>query len=197
MSRSPRRRSLVPRFKRSGHSLVVAAPREGEDQERAHERTQALSPLANAYGGSLTGRVPKLSFPYQEGVFLKLEQIEGRWWCGFEPYTFVDIPRSAPPEQTSQGQPEPGGHDVLSLPYGRHNGDPAGDWRRERWAQKYNKHWAEIINAWANLLTATPDGKVRAFDLGEGVGIDAVFSVSRITGWSRPGHHHTYFDRSK
>ena len=30
-----------------------------------------------------------------------------------------------------------------------------------------------------------------------GAGIDAVFTVSRFTGWSRPGHHHTYFDRTK
>ncbi|MHC6158383.1 hypothetical protein ACVSQB_42565 [Bradyrhizobium elkanii] len=128
---------------------------------------------------------------------MKLEQIEGRWWCGFEPYTFVDVPRSDPPEQTSQSEPDSAEHDVLSSPFERRGGDPAGDWRRERWAQKYNKQWAGIINAWANLLTTARDGKVRAFDLDEGAGIDAEFSVSRVTGWSRPGHHHAYFDRSK
>lgn len=192
-----RRRPLVPRFRRSGHSLVVAPLREGEDQERVRKRTQTLSQLSDAYGRSLTGQVPKLSFPYQEGIFLKLEQIEGRWWCGFEPYTFVDVPRSDPPEQASQEEPELGRHDVLSSPFERRGGDPAGDWRREQWAQKYNKNWAKIIDAWAYLLTATRDGKVRAFELDEGAGIDAVFSVSRVTGWSRPSHHHTYFDRSK
>jgi len=191
-----RHRPLVPRFRRSGHSLVVALPREGEDQEWTRKRIQNLSQLTAAYGSSLTGRVPKLAFPYQEGIFLKLEQIEGRWWCGFEPYTFVDIPRSDHPDQTSQGEPELVAHDVLSSSFER-RGDPAGDWRRERWAQKYNKHWADIINAWANLLTPTRDGKLRAFGLDDGAGIDAIFSVSRITGWSRPGHHHTYFDRSK
>lgn len=192
-----RRRPLIPRFKRLGHSLVIAAHREGEDQEKARNRAQTLAQLCDAYGSALTGRVPKLSFPYQEGVFLKLEWIEGRWWCGFEPYTFVEIPRSAQSEQTSQIEPTTIRHDLLSSPLERRGGDPAGDWRRERWALKYNKHWAEIIDAWAQLLTTTRDGKVRAFELDEGTGVDAVFSISRVTGWSRPGHHHIYFDRSK
>jgi hypothetical protein len=72
-----------------------------------------------------------------------------------------------------------------------------GDWRRERWAPKYNKQWAAIIEAWAALLATTRDGTVRAFGLESGVGIDAIFALSRFTGWSRPGHHHAYFDRSK
>ena len=150
-----------------------------------------------AYESALTGNVPKLNFPFNEGVFLKLEQIEGRWWCGFEPYTFVDIPR---PEHSEQAiQPESGSteNDALGVPFERRGGDPAGDWRRERWAPKYNKQWAAIIHAWATLLTSAKDGKVRAFGMEDGVGIDAVFTVSRFTGWSRPGHHHTYFDRTK
>ena len=192
-----RYRPLIPRFKRSGHSLIVASPREGEDPEFALKRSQDLAPLRMAYESALTGNVPKLNFPFNEGVFLKLEQIEGRWWCGFEPYTFVDIPR---PEHSEQAiQPESGSteNDALGVPFERRGGDPAGDWRRERWAPKYNKQWAAIIHAWATLLTSAKDGKVRAFGLEDGVGIDAVFTVSRFTGWSRPGHHHTYFDRTK
>ena len=88
-------------------------------------------------------------------------------------------------------------HDALGVPFERRGGDPAGDWRRERWAPKYNKQWAAIIDAWATLLTSTRDGTVRAFGIEEGAGIEAVFTVSRFTGWSRPGHHHTYFDRTK
>ena len=191
-----RHRPLIPRFRRSGHSLVVAAPREGEDSDKAHRRAEGLAQLRAAYGNSLTGIIPKLAFPYQEGVSIKLEQIEGRWWCGFEPYTFVETPRSNH-DATNQTEPEAAGHDLLHSPLGRRSGDPAGDWRRERWVQKYNKHWAEIINAWAELLTKSKDGKVRAFGLNGGTGIDAEFNVSHITGWSRPGHHHTYFDRSR
>ncbi|WP_244423107.1 SIR2 family protein [Bradyrhizobium sp. ORS 375] len=192
-----KRRPLFPRFKRSGHSLVVAAPREEEDQEKARRRILALAQLRDAYGGALTGLVPQLGFPYHEGVFLKLEHIEGRWWCGFEPYTFVDVPRSDRPKQTNQSEPESADDDLLGSQFERRGGDPAGDWRRERWAQKYNRQWAEIINAWANLLTTTRDGKICALDLDDGTGIDAEFRVSRFTGWSRPGHQHTYFNRKK
>lgn len=191
-----RHRPLIPRYKRSGHSLVVAAPREGEDEDWARKRAQDLARLRAAYESNLVGNVPKLDFHYQEGVFLKLEQIEERWWCGFEPYTFVDIPRehferSAPVAPTSANS------DGLGMAFERRGGDPAGDWRRERWATKYNKHWANIIDAWAALLTTTRDGSVRAFDLDDETGVDAVFTISTVTGWSRPGHHHTYFDRTK
>jgi hypothetical protein len=189
-----RHRPIIPRFKRSGHSLIVSLPREGDEVEWARRRNDALGPLRAAYASALTGIVDKLGFPFQEGVFLKLERIEERWWCGFEPYTFVDIPREVPPEHSlasSLGTE----HDVLGIAYARYGGDPAGDWRRERWAMRRNKEWAAIIDAWAALLTSTPDGSVRAFGLEEGVGIDAVFTISRFTGWSRPGHHHGYFDR--
>ena len=192
-----RYRPLIPRFKRSGHSLVVAAPREGEDETWARKRVEDLSHMRGAYGGALTGTVPTLGFPFQEGVFLKLERIEERWWCGFEPYTFVDIPREEQPGQGGQAFPIGNNPDVLGIPQEHRAGDPAGDWRRERWALRRNKEWAAIIDAWAKILTFAKNGTVRTFGLEDGVGIDATFTVSRFTGWSRPGHHHTYFDRTK
>jgi hypothetical protein len=192
-----RYRHVVPRLKRSGHSLVVGIPREDETEEKTAKRVQRLAELRTAYDGPLTGTVPGLGFTFQEGIFLKLEQIEDRWWCGFEPYTFVNIPREQRPEHTTQSETANGEHVALGVPQERRGGDPAGDWRRERWAQKYNRNWAGIINAWATLLTTTLDGSARAFGLEEGAGIDAVFAVSTRTGWSRPGHHHTYFDRTK
>lgn len=192
-----RYRPLAPRLKRSGHSLVVAAPRDNETEERSARRAQGLAELRAAYGSPLTGKVPSLDFPFQEGIFLKLEQIDERWWCGFEPYTFVDIPRAQTSELSLQRETAGVEEIELDLSRERRGGDPAGDWRRERWAQKYNRNWAAIIDAWTKLLTTSQDDMVRAFGLDEGAGIDAVFKISRITGWSRPGHHHTYFDRSK
>lgn len=192
-----RYRPLIPRFKRSGHSLIVIGPREGEDREVTRKRAEELAQLRRAYESALTGSVPKLDFPFHEGVFLKLERIEDRWWCGFEPYTFVDIPRSEQSEQAVPNEAATAEQDALDVPFVRRGGDPAGDWRRERWAPKYNKQWAAIIDAWATLLTSTKDGRVRAFGLEDGAGIDAVFTISQFTGWSRPGHHHTYFDRSR
>lgn len=186
-----RHRPLLPRYKRTGHSLVVAGPREGEDAEWARKREAQLAQLRFAYDTSLTGAVPKLGYPYQEGVFLKLERIEDRWWCGFEPFTFVDVPREVPSMQAPEDR------DELERPAIGRGGDPAGDWRRERWARKFNKQWGGIINAWAALLTATDGGRVRTFGLEDGSGVDAVFSISQVTGWSRPSHHHDYFERAK
>lgn len=192
-----RYRPLIPRFKRSGHSLVVAGPREEDDEERARQREKDLSYLREAYGGPVTGFVPTVNFPYREGVFLKLEQIEGRWWCGFEPYTFVDIPRPVGDVPDALDILACAERDVLGRTFDAKGGDPAGDWRRERWATKYNRNWAQIVEAWTKMLTTTRDGTVRAFALPDGAGVDAEFVVSRFTGWSRPGHHHAYFDRTK
>ncbi|RQP21008.1 MAG: SIR2 family protein [Brucella intermedia] len=192
-----RQRPLIPRYRRSGHSLVVATPRDGDDPDRTRRQQQTLSRLRDAYGTSLFGTVPKLGFPFQEGVHLKLEQVDGKWWCGFEPYTFVQLPRQDTPQTE-------GAEDLVAQEAAaemgmraERRGDPAGDWRRERWAPRYNRNWASIIGAWAQLLTETGGTTRSAFGLEEGTGIDAVFKVSPVTGFSRPSHHHSYFDRSK
>lgn len=184
------RRPLLPRYKRAGHALVVAGRRDGEDPEKTRKREGELAKLRAAYGGGLTGLVPKLGFPYQEGVHLKLESFEDRWWCGFEPFTFVDLPREPDRTFPTQDTNEPDRN------VGRRS-DPAGDWRRERWVKKYNRDWAQIIAAWAELLVPRGSGLVSAFGLREGEGVEATFSISPVTGWSRPSHHHTYFDRTK
>lgn len=189
-----RRRPLRSRRQRSGHSLICMGPRAGEEPGRVQWRDKALSGLRKAYDTVLTGTVPKLGFPFQEGVFLKLEYVSGQWWCGFEPHTFIDIPR----ERSISA--EEGGDAPAPQPeksFDRPGGDPAGDWRRERWAQRYNGNWARIIAAWAHLLTEADDGHIRAFGLDAGAGVDAEFVVSPTTAWSRPGNHHNYFERSR
>lgn len=188
-----RRRPLIPRLKRSGHSLDIATPRDGDDPDRIWRNEQVLKKLREAYGSPLTGKVPKLGFPFQEGITVKLEQADNRWWCGFEPYTFVEIPR---PDATDAATPDqPANAGTIGARFER-GGDPAGDWRREHWAQRYNKNWAAIIDAWSQLLTGGRE-PARAVGLEDGTGIDAVFELSRYTGWSRAGHHHAYFNRSR
>jgi SIR2-like domain len=186
---------LIPRYKRSGHSVVVASPRDGQDHKQAIRNAEVLSNLQYAYKSDLTGTVPGLGFPFQEGLFLKLELINGRWWLGFEPTTFVQIPRADRADIGSSKYTETSSTDPMGVRPER-SVDPSGDWRRERWAQRYNKNWASIIGAWAQLLTDTGGNTKRAFGLKDGTGIDAVFEVSPVTGWSRPGHHHAYFDRT-
>lgn len=193
-----RHRPLMPRYKRTGHALLCSGSREGEDPIWARERAHKLAQLRLAYEGNLVGTVPKLDFPFHEGVEVKLELIESRWWCGFEPYTFVDIPREYY-EQAALADAPSNEPDALEMLPERRGGDPAGDWRRERWATKYNKQWGVIIDAWAKLLTAGGDKMctVRAFGMREEEGVDAAFTISKVTAWSRPGHAHPYFDRTR
>ena len=192
-----RQRPLIPRYSRSGHSLVVATPRDGDDPERTRRQLQTLSRLRDAYGTNLFGTVPKLGFPFQEGVYLKLEQVDGKWWCGFEPHTFVQLPRQDTSQMEGAEQLTEGKVSAGKGTQAERRGDPAGDWRRERWAPRYNKNWASIIGAWAQLLTEAGGATRSAFGLQCDAGIDAVFKVSPVTGFSRPSHHHAYFDRTK
>ena len=192
-----RRRPLIPHLRRSGHLLVVAPPRDGDDPKRTRGLQQSLTRLQNAYGSNLVGSVPNLGFPFQEGVHIKLEQVNGKWWCGFEPYTYVQIPHDyGPLADVAEGPDLELAREEMGMLRARRI-DPAGDWRRERWAQRYNKHWAGIIGAWAELLAEVGGTTQTAHGLKEGLGIDAVFKVAPVTGFSRPSHHHAYFDRSK
>ena len=74
----------------------------------------------------------------------------------------------------------------------------ADDWRRERWAQKYNSKWSRIIDAWSALLAQSDGaGPLSAYGLSPGEGIDARFELGQKTAWSRPAHDHGYFQRGK
>jgi hypothetical protein len=136
--------------------------------------------MKGAYGVPVFGQVP---YPFNEGIHIRLEQSAGNWWCVFDPYTNVDLPEEI--EEQRDDAPsmdeEPKGYQWKP--------NPAADWLRERWAQRYNKSWSVIINAWSSLL----QGEARAFWLEDGQGIDATFQIGSVTAWSRPSHDHPYF----
>lgn len=180
-----RRRPLVPRMRRSGHAVIVARVKDGESKQRIIERNKQLDHLKQAYGSPLDGNIQKLDFHFSEGIRIRLEQCNTSWWCVYEPFTFVQEPRADIKEDNKN----------LSEKFKRV--DPAADWRRERWAQRYNFVWAKIIDAWARLLSNSDDNTLSACGIKEKDGVDAVFNISGITAWSRPAHHHEYFNRSK
>ncbi|WIG56444.1 MAG: hypothetical protein OJF61_002232 [Rhodanobacteraceae bacterium] len=171
-----RGRPIHPRLRRSGHSVLVSSGFEGEPPERRAQRIIKLGPLKSAYGTALYGRVKELGYPYAEALQIRLEGVDGTWWCVFDPYTQVDIPidldTEEAPNARSQWKP-----------------NPAGDWIRERWAQRYNKKWSAIIDAWSSFLS----GDVRAFWIEPEQGIDAAFNVGAVSAWSVPSHDHAYF----
>ncbi|MGC6371264.1 SIR2 family protein [Pseudomonas sp. S2.OTC.A_B10] len=182
-----RKRPLTQRLRNTGHALLVASDRPNEPSENIAQRAHVLSALRKAYDAPLTGNVPILKLPYAEGINVRLDRFNEMWWLGFDPFTFVDVPHD---KKTAQSTDDANIHQ----PY---RGDPAGDWRRERWARKYNGNWAAIIDAWAKLLVADPEISLTALGVPSAEGVDAHFKLSPTTAWSSPSHHHAYFERTQ
>jgi len=172
-----RGRPLHARLRSKGHRVVVSGDFSGEVRERRAKRLKALGALKAAYGEPLYGRVTSLDLPFNEALDIRLEQIDEKWWCVFDAFTHVDLPER---EVSLEGE-------ILSFQV-----NPAADWLRERWAQRYNRRWTSIIAAWSQLLS----GEARTCWLTDGEGIDGIFRVGSVSAWSRPSHDHAYFHRS-
>ncbi|WP_334169940.1 SIR2 family NAD-dependent protein deacylase [Zoogloea sp.] len=182
-----RGKPLYPRLTEKGHRLSVSYMSQQDTREERAHRDDALRDLTQAYGSVLSGRPSRLDVHYSEGVQLRLDRAEDKWWCVYEPTTFLDF-RAAQNKEEDES-------DVA-----RWNGVrlQAEDWRRERWAQKYNSKWSRIIDAWAALLASSSDGDgVAAYGIRSVEGVDARFQLGQKTAWSRPSHHHPYFERKK
>ncbi len=174
-----RGRPLRVRLRSRGHFLVVAEPGAERVEELAARDREALAMLARAYGTPLVGVVPQLGIPFAEAIQIRLDYRVGRWWCVFDPHTMIDLPRTEAPNSSDQGE--------AHRSFG-HAPDPAGDWRRERWARRYNRAWAEIIDAWAKILAPFEETRLRAFRVDEGAGVAGEFIVGKTTAWSRPAY---------
>lgn len=182
------RRPLFARLRRRGHSLIVRGVQPDKPEVAAQHEKQ-LAELKGAYSTALTGTIPQLGFTFNEGVQIRLEKLSNGWWCAFEPFTHVELPR----QEDDKAIAEVDSTDIPFQNFGR--GDPAIDWRRERWATRYNRAWAQIIAAWARMLSGERDSPLLALGLKNDEGLDAEFRLSPITAWSRPGHEHDYFIR--
>ncbi len=176
-----RKRPLTSRLRTKGHSILIKKEKDGEEEGRKKERQKLLAGLQRAYEGPLNGKVPKLEYFFSEGIQIKIEHCNERWWCVFEPSTFVELPKD---KENKENKTFP-------------EVDPVADWRRERWAQRYNKVWANIIEEWAKILSFSSDEKIYAFKIQDELGVDASFGLTGATAWSRPGHLHDYFNRDR
>ncbi len=180
-------RPVRPKLRRRGHALTVSRGFPDDSAERIGRRNKQLSRLKQAYGGTLTGTVDGHEYPFSEGIQIRIDQVAGRWWCVFEPYTDVRI--------TNEGVDGDGSTEKSSVFMSPSS--PVMDWQRERWAMRRNREWARIVAAWAEFLASDSQGVIRAIGFNDEVvpGLDAEFQLSPITGWSRPGHEHAYFQR--
>jgi NAD-dependent SIR2 family protein deacetylase len=117
---------------------------------------QALRQVTN----SLTGVVPCTNLPWAEALRIRLEYRLDRLWLLILPTIWV--------ERTD---------DKLLLKQTK-------EFIRRRLAGRYNNQWNQFIDAWAHvILNGTQESELRAFGIGDG--IDASFTISRITAFSR------------
>lgn len=117
----------------------------------------AWAPLSQLVG-SLNGTVNSLpDLLWREGVGIRLDWADDRLWLLIEPrIVFEGI--------TAE------------------NKAAAADFGRERVVRRYNKQLNDLVSFWATLL-ANGGSELRTLNIGDGV--DAVFKLSHITGFSR------------
>jgi len=173
---------LFARLHGRGHSLSVSRPNGELPREKLQARRDLLSRLKGAYGSELTGPVSGTTCKYSEGLSIRLELADDRWWVVFEPATFIDLDHLAPEGDPAQASAE---------------WRKAEDWRRERWVQRYNHRWSAILDAWVELLSHAQGPRRSAYGLaqeaGAIAGVDAAFELGPKTARSRPAHDHDFF----
>jgi NAD-dependent SIR2 family protein deacetylase len=118
-----------------------------------------LAPLKECTG-QLAGTIPKTSVEWSEALKIKLDYQLGRLWLLVEPMIYRG--NAVDSEQRRA----------------------ANDFIRERLATRYNRQWNSLIEAWLILLMGQrPEIQLRAFGIDDG--IDASFTLTRITAFSR------------
>jgi hypothetical protein len=156
---------------RRGHALISTSPPAERQDDQTREDRRLLSNLEKAYRDRLFGTVPRVGRRYAEAIDVHLEFWLDRWWCVVDPFTWVE-------RSVSVGEMGPRRDpDIEAL----------ADWRRERWARRYNNAWNNIIDGWAHLLISDKESTISALGIGESEGIDAEFTVRQTSGWCRPG----------
>ena len=144
---------------RRGHGLRVWPPRSPSNDNWARDQQRRLQSLRVAYKEPITGAVPALAAPFVEATGIQLEHWLNQWWCVLDPHTWIERPHG----DNSDAPEEPPGWT-----------DAAADWRRERWARRYNDRWNDLLAAWAHLLVPERVTPVHLAGIGTEAGIDAV-----------------------
>lgn len=129
------------------------------DGNRSHD--PLLQPLARA-AQRLSGMVPKTDLRWAEAVQLRLDQQLGRLWLLLLPTIWVQ--RSDDDEAYARGR----------------------EFLRERLARRRNSEYNNLLNAWVHLvLGGNGETEISAFGIAAHEGVDARFTISPMTAYSR------------
>jgi NAD-dependent SIR2 family protein deacetylase len=118
-----------------------------------------FNPLRNAVT-DLAGTIPNTSLKWAEAVRIGIEYWLGQLWLLIEPTIWV--------ERTDD--------DELHF--------KSREFIRARLAGRFNPKWNELLQAWSQIITdGQEECELRTFGIGDGV--DAVFTISSLTGFSK------------
>lgn len=129
-----------------------------------------LKPLLSAVK-DVTGTIPGTQLRWSEGITFRLDFRLNRLWLLFEPAVWVD--------RTGDGRggdgAEDAGHDERIKLF-----------VQRRHASRFNSMWNGVLDAWSHVLAGGQDvSTLRSFGISDG--LDATFTISRITAFSRRG----------
>ncbi len=165
---------VQPRIRDSGHRLIVLP--ENSDRPDSAKQSSVRKLLSTAYGEPLVGQCPLnlgrgrdgQARRFAESVELSLEWRFGVLWLLFVPRTWV----SALPHDGRPKGPQ---------------GDPASAWRKERWVNRRNEKWAEIIDAWAKALAPADRTEIAVLPTGlsDRDLVGGFFVLGKTTAYSR------------
>jgi hypothetical protein len=152
------------------HALERELPLIGDRRGRSHrlvvDPQRADDPRFQSLRGAarvITGTVAGTGFKWCEAVEVRLEYRLDRLWLLLDPTIAVLRPADEP------------------LP------EEAKEFIRERQATRYNRQANDLLDAWRDLLFGDEqEVAFRAFGVSDGV--DATFTVGRVTGFSYRGH---------
>ena len=111
---------------------------------------------------SLSGTISNTTLEWSEALRFTLDHYFGRLWLLLEPIICFNEPRTEEERHL------------------------AADFVRDRLAARYNRQWNSILEAWISIIIGNRDERqLSAFQINDG--IDASFTVSKVTGFSRRG----------
>jgi len=110
---------------------------------------------------NLAGQVPQTTMQWAEAIRLRLEYKFDKLWLLIIPSIWLDRSATATVEEI----------------------DLADEFVRERLATRYNNKFSDVLDGWIKIIVGNSENKkVSAYEIQDGV--DAVFEISRGTGFS-------------
>lgn len=129
--------------------------------DQARQSHELLAPLKEATG-VLGGTVPGTSIAWAEAARIRLDFKLDRLWLLLEPAIWTERTEDKGLRTSVK------------------------EFQRERLAKRYNVTWNAVLNGWVHVMVGpSEEAELRAFGIGDGV--DAAFTVGRVSAFSWKG----------